>query len=136
MTFKEKYYSIDQTKLPEKAKVYMEEFKKDTKNFTDKEAMKIIMPTLDGFIKKLKESGYESAIKTSQTEKPTKEKVVKKKTAKEMVKEIDNGAIAEGIRRKNREAGIRLAERTLKEELNMKEEKNTLTCRYTYFSQS
>jgi len=93
MTFKEKYYSIDQTKLPEKAKVYMEEFKKDTKNFTDKEAMKIIMPTLDGFIKKLKESGYESAIKTSKTEKPKKEKVVKKKTAKEMVKEIVEEAV-------------------------------------------
>jgi hypothetical protein len=93
MTFKEKYYSIDQSKLPEKAKVYMEEFKKDTKNFTDKEAMKIIMPTLDGFIKKLKESGYESAIKTSKTEKPKKEKVVKKKTAKEMVKEIVEEAV-------------------------------------------
>jgi hypothetical protein len=89
MTFKEKYNSIDQTKLPETAKAYMVDFKKDSNNFTNKEAMAKMLPALDKFIAALKDSGYGEAIKGA-TKKETKKKA---ETPTEMAKEIVEEAI-------------------------------------------
>ena len=89
MTFKEKYNSIDQTKLPETAKAYMVDFKKDSNNFTNKEAMAKMMPALDKFIAALKDSGYGEAIKGA-AKKETKKKA---ETPTEMAKEIVEDAI-------------------------------------------
>jgi hypothetical protein len=95
MTFKETYNSIDQTQLPEKAKKYMEDFKNDSNNFKDEEAMAKMLPALNKFIDALKKSGYESAIKTPEAkkeEKPKKEKkekVVKKTPVQKTKEEVE-----------------------------------------------
>lgn len=88
MTFKEKYNSIDQSKLPENAKSYMADFKKDSDNFTNKQAMALMMPVLDRFIKGLKDSGYGDAIKGG-----AKKETKKAETPKEMAKEIVEEAV-------------------------------------------
>jgi dUTPase/copper chaperone CopZ len=50
---------------------------------------------------------------------------------KELIKEIDNGVIMEGIRRKKKEIGKKLAEGDQSTEPDSKVSKNVLTCRYT-----
>ena len=47
-----------------------------------------------------------------------------------LIKYIDNGAIIEGIRKKKREVGKKIAESTVKEEPDMKVSSNMITCRY------
>ncbi len=47
-----------------------------------------------------------------------------------LIKYIDNGAIIEGIRKRKREVGKKIAGSTVKEELDMKVSSNMITCRY------
>jgi antirestriction protein len=93
MTIKQKFSSIDQSKLTADQKAFLDKIKDVTKNFTDKEMNKKVEAPLDGFIAKAKEKMPEaiksaparrttkSKAKTSQTRKP-------KRTAMSLAKEI------------------------------------------------
>jgi hypothetical protein len=70
MTYKEKYEDLDRSKLPEKAIVIIDTMKKDSKGFTDTEALEIVGPKFDQVIAKLKSSGYEEAFKSMQKKEP------------------------------------------------------------------
>ena len=70
MTYKEKYEDLDRSKLPEKAIVIIDTMKKDSKGFTDTEALEIVGPKFDQVIAKLKASGYEEAFKSMQKKAP------------------------------------------------------------------
>jgi len=91
MTIKQKFSSIDQSKLTADQKAFLDKIKDVTKNFTDKEMNKKVEAPLDGFIAKAKEKMPEaiksapakrtSKAKPSQTRKP-------KRTAMSLAKEI------------------------------------------------
>jgi antirestriction protein len=91
MTIKQKFSSIDQSKLTADQKAFLDKIKDVTKNFTDSEMNKKVEAPLDGFIAKAKEKMPEaiksapakrtSKAKPSQTRKP-------KRTAMSLAKEI------------------------------------------------
>jgi antirestriction protein len=91
MTIKQKFSSIDQSKLTADQKAFLTKIKDVTKNFTDAEMNKKVEAPLDGFIAKAKEKMPEavksapvkrtSKAKSSQTRKP-------KRTAMSLAKEI------------------------------------------------
>ena len=91
MTIKQKFSSIDQSKLTADQKAFLTKIKDVTKNFTDAEMNKKVEAPLDGFIAKAKEKMPEAIksapvkrtgkAKTSQTRKP-------KRTAMSLAKEI------------------------------------------------
>jgi len=89
MTIKQKFSSIDQSKLTADQKSFLDKIKNVTKNFTDAEMNKKVEQPLDNFIAKAKEKMPEaiksapakSKAKTSQTRKP-------KRTAMSLAKEI------------------------------------------------
>ncbi len=54
MTYKQKYEDLDRSKLPEKAIVIIDTMKRDSKGFTDTEALEVIGPKFDQVIEKLK----------------------------------------------------------------------------------
>ena len=91
MTIKEKFSSIDQSKLTADQKAFLTKIKDVTKNFTDAEMNKKVEAPLNGFIEKAKEKMPEaiksapvkrtSKAKQSQTRKP-------KRTAMSLAKEI------------------------------------------------
>lgn len=92
MTIKQKFSSIDQSKLTADQKAFLTKIKDVTKNFTDKEMNKKVEAPLDGFIEKAKEKMPEAIksapvrrtstkAKSSQTRKP-------KRTAMSLAKEI------------------------------------------------
>jgi antirestriction protein len=93
MTIKEKFSSIDQSKLTADQKSFLDKIKNVTKNFTDAEMNKKVEQPLDNFIAKAKEKMPEaiksapvkatpkSKAKPSQTRKP-------KRTAMSLAKEI------------------------------------------------
>jgi len=91
MTIKQKFSSIDQSKLTADQKSFLEKIKNVTKNFTDAEMNKKVEQPLDNFISKAKEKMPEavksapvkrtSKAKSSQTRKP-------KRTAMSLAKEI------------------------------------------------
>jgi antirestriction protein len=91
MTIKQKFSSIDQSKLTADQKAFLTKIKDVTKNFTDAEMNKKVQAPLDGFIEKAKEKMPEAIksapvkrtakAKTSQTRKP-------KRTAMSLAKEI------------------------------------------------
>ena len=85
MTYKEKYEDLDRSKLPEKAIVIIDTMKKDSKGFTDTEALEIVGPKFDQVIAKLKASGYEEAFKSMQKKAPEPKTPVAK--AKKIVKQ-------------------------------------------------
>lgn len=85
MTYKEKYEDLDRSKLPEKAIVIIDSMKKDSKGFTDTEALEVIGPKFDQVIAKLKSSGYEEAFKSLQKKEPEPKTPVAK--AKKIVEE-------------------------------------------------
>ena len=85
MTYKEKYADLDRSQLPEKAIVIIDTMKKDSKGFTDTEALEVIGPKFDQVIAKLKSSGYESAFKSLQKKAPEPKTPVAK--AKKIVEE-------------------------------------------------
>lgn len=63
-TTKEKYSRLNMAEVPEKAKAIIEKMKKDTNNFTDKDALKVIEPKFDEVFERLK-SNYPKAIKSA-----------------------------------------------------------------------
>ena len=91
MTIKQKFSSIDQSKLTADQKAFLTKIKDVTKNFTDAEMNKKVEAPLNGFIEKAKEKMPEaiksapvkrtSSAKPSQTRKP-------KRTAMSLAKEI------------------------------------------------
>ena len=91
MTIKQKFSSIDQSKLTADQKSFLDKIKNVTKNFTDSEMNKKVEQPLDNFIAKAKEKMPEavksapvkstSKAKSSQTKKP-------KRTAMSLAKEI------------------------------------------------
>ena len=91
MTIKQKFSSIDQSKLTADQKAFLTKIKTVTKNFTDAEMNKKVEAPLNGFIEKAKEKMPEaiksapvkrtSKAKPSQTRKP-------KRTAMSLAKEI------------------------------------------------
>lgn len=91
MTIKQKFSSIDQSKLTADQKAFLTKIKDVTKNFTDSEMNKKVEAPLNGFIEKAKEKMPEaiksapskrtSTSKSSQTRKP-------KRTAMSLAKEI------------------------------------------------
>jgi antirestriction protein len=91
MTIKQKFSSIDQSKLTADQKAFLTKIKDVTKNFTDAEMNKKVEAPLNGFIEKAKEKMPEAIksapvkrtgkAKTSQTRKP-------KRTAMSLAKEI------------------------------------------------
>jgi len=91
MTIKEKFSSIDQSKLTADQKSFLDKIKNVTKNFSDAEMNKKVETPLDNFIAKAKEKMPEAVksapvkrtakAKTSQTRKP-------KRTAMSLAKEI------------------------------------------------
>ncbi len=91
MTIKQKFSSIDQSKLTADQKSFLEKIKNVTKNFTDAEMNKKVEQPLDNFISKAKEKMPEavksapvkrtSKAKSSQTRKP-------KRTPMSLAKEI------------------------------------------------
>jgi hypothetical protein len=85
MTYKEKYADLDRSQLPEKAIVIIDTMKKDSKGFTDTEALEVIGPKFDQVIAKLKSSGYESAFRSLQKKAPEPKTPVAK--AKKIVEE-------------------------------------------------
>lgn len=111
MTYKEKYEDLDRSKLPEKAIVIIDTMKKDSKGFTDTEALEIVGPKFDQVIAKLKASGYEEAFKSMQKKAPEPKTPVAKakkivqqaikqpkttaKTAKPTVGAFKKGAVGE-----------------------------------------
>jgi hypothetical protein len=111
MTYKEKYEDLDRSKLPEKAIVIIDTMKKDSKGFTDTEALEVIGPKFDQVIEKLKSSGYGEAFKSMQKKEPepktpvaTAKKIVEdavkqpkttSKSAKPIVGAFKQGAVGE-----------------------------------------
>jgi hypothetical protein len=111
MTYKQKYEDLDRSKLPEKAIVIIDTMKKDSKGFTDTEALEVIGPKFDQVIEKLKSSGYGEAFKSMQKKEPepktpvaTAKKIVEDavkqpkttaKTAKPTVGAFKKGAVGE-----------------------------------------
>jgi hypothetical protein len=111
MTYKEKYEDLDRSQLPEKAIVIIDTMKKDSKGFTDTEALEVIGPKFDQVIAKLKSSGYDAAFKSLQKKEPEPKtpvaqakKIVKQaikqpkttaKTAKPTVGAFKKGAVGE-----------------------------------------
>jgi hypothetical protein len=89
MTYKQKYEDLDRSKLPEKAIVIIDTMKKDSKGFTDTEALEVIGPKFDQVIEKLKSSGYEEAFKSMQKKEPEPKTpvAVAKKIVKDAVKQ-------------------------------------------------
>jgi antirestriction protein len=91
MTIKQKFSSIDQSKLTADQKSFLDKIKNVTKNFTDAEMNKKVETPLDNFISKAKEKMPEAiksapvkktaSAKPSQTRKP-------KRTAMSLAKEI------------------------------------------------
>jgi hypothetical protein len=91
MTIKEKFSSIDQSKLTADQKAFLDKIKNVTKNFSDDEMNKKVETPLDNFIAKAKEKMPEAIksapvkrtpkAKPSQTKKP-------KRTAMSLAKEI------------------------------------------------
>lgn len=91
MTIKQKFSSIDQSKLTADQKSFLDKIKNVTKNFTDAEMNKKVEQPLDNFIAKAKEKMPEAVksapvkktakAKSSQTRKP-------KRTAMSLAKEI------------------------------------------------
>jgi hypothetical protein len=89
MTIKQKFSSIDQSKLTADQKAFLTKIKDVTKNFTDAEMNKKVEAPLDGFIAKAKEkmpeaiksASAKSKAKSSQTRKP-------KRTPMSLAKEI------------------------------------------------
>jgi antirestriction protein len=91
MTIKQKFSSIDQSKLTADQKSFLDKIKNVTKNFTDAEMNKKVEAPLDNFIAKAKDKMPEAIksapvkrtakAKTSQTRKP-------KRTAMSLAKEI------------------------------------------------
>ena len=91
MTIKQKFSSIDQSKLTADQKAFLAKIKNVTKNFTDAEMNKKVESPLDGFIEKAKEKMPEAikptrvkktaSAKSSQTRKP-------KRTAMSLAKDI------------------------------------------------
>ena len=91
MTIKQKFSSIDQSKLTADQKSFLDKIKNVTKNFTDAEMNKKVETPLDNFISKAKEKMPEAVksapvkrtakAKASQTRKP-------KRTAMSLAKEI------------------------------------------------
>ena len=111
MTYKEKYEDLDRSQLPEKAIVIIDTMKKDSKGFTDTEALEVIGPKFDQVIAKLKSSGYDAAFKSLQKKEPEPKTPVAKakkivqqaikqpkttaKTAKPTVGAFKKGAVGE-----------------------------------------
>jgi len=89
MTYKQKYEDLDRSKLPEKAIVIIDTMKRDSKGFTDTEALEVIGPKFDQVIEKLKSSGYEEAFKSMQKKEPEPKTpvAVAKKIVKDAVKQ-------------------------------------------------
>jgi hypothetical protein len=111
MTYKEKYEDLERSQLPEKAIVIIDTMKKDSKGFTDTEALEVIGPKFDQVIAKLKSSGYDAAFKSLQKKEPEPKTPVAKakkivqqaikqpkttaKTAKPTVGAFKKGAVGE-----------------------------------------
>ena len=93
MTIKQKFSSIDQSKLTADQKAFLDKIKDVTKNFTDSEMNKKVEAPLDGFIAKAKEKMPE-AIKSAPAKRTTKSKAKPsqtrkpKRTAMSLAKEI------------------------------------------------
>jgi antirestriction protein len=91
MTIKQKFSSIDQSKLTADQKAFLTKIKDVTKNFTDKEMNKKVEAPLDGFIEKAKEKMPE-AIKSAPAKRTSKSKPSQtrkpKRTAMSLAKEI------------------------------------------------
>ena len=93
MTIKQKFSSIDQSKLTADQKAFLDKIKDVTKNFTDSEMNKKVEAPLDGFIAKAKEKMPE-AIKSAPARRTTKGKAKSsqtrkpKRTAMSLAKEI------------------------------------------------
>lgn len=93
MTIKQKFSSIDQSKLTADQKAFLTKIKDVTKNFTDKEMNKKVEAPLNGFIEKAKEKMPE-AIKSAPVRRTTKSKAKPsqtrkpKRTAMSLAKEI------------------------------------------------
>lgn len=93
MTIKQKFSSIDQSKLTADQKAFLTKIKDVTKNFTDKEMNKKVEAPLNGFIEKAKEKMPE-AIKSAPVRRTTKSKAKptrtssSKPTAMTLAKEI------------------------------------------------
>jgi antirestriction protein len=91
MTIKQKFSSIDQSKLTADQKAFLEKIKNVTKDFTDSEMNKKVEQPLDNFIAKAKEKMPE-AIKSAPAKRTTKAKPSQtrkpKRTAMSLAKEI------------------------------------------------
>jgi antirestriction protein len=91
MTIKQKFSSIDQSKLTADQKSFLEKIKNVTKNFTDAEMNKKVEAPLDNFISKAKEKMPE-AVKSAPVKRTAKAKVSQtrkpKRTAMSLAKEI------------------------------------------------
>lgn len=79
MTVKQKFDSIDQSQLSDKVKAVLKKIKDKSKNFRDKEASKVLEPSVDKLIAKIKEQKPE-AIKKTATRKSTAKKPTARKT--------------------------------------------------------
>lgn len=138
MTYIEKYQDLDRSQLPEKAVVIIESMKKDSKGFTDTEAMEVIGPRFDQVIAKLKSTGYDSAFKSLQKKEPepktpvAKAKAIVKaaikqptstsKTATPKVGEFKKGAVGE-LAKKIRKDGERWPDALKRAGVMIKEQK-------------
>lgn len=91
MTIKQKFSSIDQSKLTADQKAFLDKIKNVTKNFTDAEMNKKVEAPLDNFIAKAKEKMPE-AVKSAPVKRTAKAKASKtrkpKRTAMSLAKEI------------------------------------------------
>jgi len=81
MTIKQKFSSIDQSKLTADQKAFLEKIKNVTKNFTDSEMNKKVEQPLDNFIAKAKEKMPE-AIKSAPAKRTSKAKAKSSQTRK------------------------------------------------------
>lgn len=81
MTIKQKFSSIDQSKLTADQKSFLDKIKNVTKNFTDSEMNKKVEQPLDNFIAKAKEKMPE-AIKSAPAKRTTKAKAKPSQTRK------------------------------------------------------
>ena len=123
MSIKQKFSSIDQSKLTADQKAFLDKIKNVTKNFTDAEMNKKVEQPLDNFIAKAKEKMPEaiksapakSKAKTSQTRKPKRTAM---SLAKEIRKEGESWKDAQVRARKMMKEGSQEVSKTVETELD------------------
>ena len=112
MTIKDKFSSIDQSKLTADQKAFLDKIKNVTKNFTDSEMNKKVEQPLDNFIAKAKEKMPE-AIKSAPAKKTSKAKSSQTRKPKRTIMSVAKDIRKEGESWKDAQAR---AKRMMKED--------------------